>query len=370
MTEYPHAVAEVLEDYVSRQFTMTAKAWHLYIGMRRLERAADNRFCSLVCVSYREIAAASRIDVKSVKNALVELQKLGLIKLQIGSPRLSERLGTAFTRTTIEVLRGVKHPQTEVAARLATLLSGRVMMFEGVEMRPIFTVSLTGRVCSSRPNIQCMPPQKRMAGLDQGIPAGYALFYADIKQAEPTVIKHLIGLPAETDLYAAWMDATGDNRDAAKKQINRIAYTKNTEGCVSHWPITAQEHPVLKPYTKALVEFRNMLYAMAKKTKHVTTVSGRCITWGNGTRMHRGMPLNWKVQGTIADIVNATCLDLLDDARALLPVHDAIYAVLPVFIGKEHVANLMKRHALELGVRVEVKTNCRAIVASMAASCT
>jgi len=209
MAEYPHALAEVLEDYVSRHFRMSAIAWHVYVGLRRLERAAGNRFCSLVYVSYVDIVASTRINKKSVKKAIVELQTLGLIKLEIGKPILSGGQGTSFVRTTIEALRGVKHPQTEDASRLAALLSGRAMMFEGAEVRPTFTVSLTGRVCSSRPNIQGMSAPKRMEGLAQGVPAGFALFYADIKQAEPTVIKHITGIPSNVDLYEAWMADRG-----------------------------------------------------------------------------------------------------------------------------------------------------------------
>jgi hypothetical protein len=356
MTEYPHAKAEVLEDYVIRHFRMSAIAWHLYVGLRRLERAAGNRFCTLVYVSYVDIVAATRIDKKSVRKALVELQTLGLIKLQIGKPILADGQGTSFVRTPIEALRGVKHPQTEDASRLAALLSGRVMMFEGAEVRPKFTVSLTGRVCSSHPNIQGMKAQQRMEGLAQGVPAGFALFYADIKQAEPTVIKHIMGMPAHIDLYEAWMAATGDNRAAAKIRINGLAYTPNAEGCVSHWPTAAQEHPALKTYVNALCDLRTLIHTMAKKARHVTTLSGRSITWGNGIRMHKGMPLNWKVQGSVADIVNAACLDLLDDALALLPVHDAIYAVLPVTFGKEHVANLLKQHAQSYALRIDVKS--------------
>ncbi len=35
------------------------------------------------------------------------------------------------------------------------------------------------------------------------------------------------------------------------------------------------------------------------------------------------------MQGTVADIVNVACLRLLDCASVVLPLHDAIYAVVP-----------------------------------------
>lgn len=356
MGEYPSVLADVLDDYVRRMFTTTRTASHLYTALRWVERERGNRFCETVFTSYRELATFARIDVKSVPSALVELQALGLIALQVGSPRLAERQGTAIARTAIESIRGVKHPQTETAAFLASALTGRAIMFNGAEVRPTFTVSLTGRVGSKRPNLQGLPEAERMAGLSNDIPAGFALFCADIKQAEPTVIKHVLRTPAKTDLYAAWMTVTGAKRPEAKKQINRIAYTKNAEGCARHWPQAAQDHPELKAYVKDLVAYRDKLAVAARKNKRVTTLSGRAITWGSGTRPHKGNFLNWQVQGTVADIVNAACVDLITSAAALLPVHDAVYAVLPLSLGKNHVADLLKQKASALGLRIEVKS--------------
>ena len=354
--EYPSTAADVLEDYIRRNVRISPRAWHVYAGLRWVERDKENRFCETVFTSYRELSALARVDVKSISKVLCELHAAGLIVLQVGSPRLSEKQGTAITRVPLDALRGVTHPQIETAARLAAALSGKPILFNGREEFPVFTVSRTGRVNSSRPNLQGIPEDERKKGLSAAIPEGCALFYADICQAEPTVIKHVLGIRARTDCYKAWMDATGDKRPEAKKAINRIAYAKNTEGCVSHWPIAAQKHPSLSAYVKALLTYRDNLAETARKTKRVLTLSGRAITWGSGTRPHKGNFLSWQMQGTVADVVNTACLDLLADAKALLPVHDAIYAVLPREFDKDHIALILKNKASIHGMRINVKS--------------
>lgn len=349
--DYPSARADSLELFVRRRVNLSGKARHVYAALRWME-AGKSGFCRPVFAGYRTIADESAIDVTSVKSALQELQASGLCEVTIGRPIKSERQATSIRRRTLDEIKTHFTEGDDDAHRLATELSARDFRFSGKVIKPCWTVARTGRVCSSRPNFQGLAAPDRRAGLAAGLSRGECLVHADVRQAEPTVIKHLLRIPLERDLYQEYMDAVACSRVDAKRAINTLAYCKNTLACFTHWP--PQARTMLADYVNQLSEYKAMLFAESRKSRSVTTFTGRSIFAEKGARLHPGIPMNWRVQGTVADIVNATCLRLLDSVRIVLPVHDAVYVVIPREKA-EIVKALLSERAREVGLTIQVQ---------------
>lgn len=349
---YPSEKADSLGLYVRKTYHLSRMAQHLYESIRWLEMKKA-KFCRTIFVGYREISNGARINIKSVKSALQELQMIGLVEVVIGNPVKSQMQATSIRRKTLEEIKIQSRQGDDESHLLAVALSKTTLRFGGKEPKPCWTVGKTGRVCSSRPNIQGMPSADRLDGLIWGLKEGQALVHADIKQAEPTIIKHLLKVPPERDLYREFMDATNRSRNEAKKAINTLSYCRDSMACFAHWPETAQT--VLRDYVERLTAYKKGLFAASRKSRSVTTINGRCITAEKGIRLHSGIVMNWRVQGTVADIVNAACLRLMDSAIALVPMHDAIYAVVAsdkIELVKESIID----KAREMGLTMKVET--------------
>jgi len=276
--------------------------------------------------------------------------------LAIGSPIKAQKKETEFRRKTLDEIKLLSIQGESDAERLVKALSERSFSFQEKIIKPMWTVAITGRVCTSKPNIQSLKGKDsvRVAGLKSGLKQGEVLVHADIKAAEPTVIKHLLGIPQERDFYQEYATATGYTRETAKKPVNSLAYCKNSRACFNHWPQPAQV--VLGDYLQKLSEYKARLYADFRKGRRsITTVTGRKIVALMGARIHRGQVMNWRVQGTIADIINPACLRIMKFARVVIPVHDAIYAIVPANEAGE-VALAITNRAREIGLTVTVKT--------------
>jgi hypothetical protein len=182
---------------------------------------------------------------------------------------------------------------------------------------------------------------------------GQVLVYADIKGADPAVIKHLIGIPAARDLYQEFMAATGADKPSAKREVNAIAYCRNTLARFNFWPTPAKA--ALGDYVKKIDDYKRELLTEARKKRRVTTVAGRPIAAPSAMRLHAGKVLCWKIQGTIADIVNAAALRLLatPEAGAVVPLHDGFYAVVPSSLAPA-VTETVRDEARKIGLALEV----------------
>ncbi len=351
---YPSERADSLELYVRKAVSLSGKAHHLYGAMRWLEREKSG-LCRKVIARYRDIASHASIDIKSVKSALQELQTAGLIELTIGSAIKSDHLATVIRRKTLDEIKMRFTQGDDNAHRLATALSGRTFYFVDKIVKPCWTVGVTGRLSSSDPNIQGTKGKDsaRVAGLKPGLKQGQILVHADIRQAEPMVILNILKMPLERDLYQEYANATGCSRDNAKTPVNTLAYCKNSLACFNHWPEPAQS--VLRDYVEKLADYKAMLFATSRRTRTVTTHTGRSMVAVKGRHFHAGIAMNWRVQGTIADIVNDACLRLLDCASVIVPVHDAVYAILPVDkAGIVEVAITEKVREIGLSLQIKV----------------
>jgi archaellum component FlaF (FlaF/FlaG flagellin family) len=90
-------------------------------------------------------------------------------------------------------------------------------------------------------------------------------------------------------------------------------------------------HSIFIPYAEALDDYKNKLWnsgkPIGKRKAFVYTLNKTKITdTNNGKKIHKGNLLNWLVQGTIADVINQTSLDLINqEFNYLFPVHDSFY---------------------------------------------
>lgn len=355
---YPSEKADSLGLYVRKSFSLSGKAQHLYDAMRWLEvdmmrKKSGTAFCETMFVGYRQIADAARIDIKSVKLALQEMQTAGLVEVKFGSPIKTEKRATEIRRKSLDEIKAISLRGDGDAQRLAVKLAGRTFQFEGKLIKPFWSVSRTGRVISSTPNVQGKNAADRLAGLKAGLKDGFVLVHADIKQAEPSLIKHLLDIPQQRDLYQEIMAAIGCPRALAKKRINTLAYCRDSLACFAHWPAAAQH--ALGDYVQRLAVYKAELFTDSRKRRAVTTLTGRTIVAEKGLRVHPGNYFNWRIQGTVADIVNAACLHLLDSAIAIVPVHDAVYAVLSKDNATLVEAAIIER-AREIGLTLNVET--------------
>ena len=348
---YQSGNADILESYVIGHYDLSSPTTHLYCGMRWLERGGGG-LCKLTKTTYREIAKVASIDTMSVKKSLLELQQKGLIRLKIGCPIKSKRRKTEFTRLPLDEIKMNSIQGDNDGDRLSRALVVRAFSFNGNIIQPMWTSCKTGRVMSSKPNFQGINHDKRVSGLFAGLKKGQILIHADIKQADPTIIKHLLGIPKERNLYCDYMKAHGCPRSEAKKAVNILAYCRNTLAVVRHWPEHAQI--ALDDYVQKLSAYKSELFAKSRKKRSVTTLTGRVVVADKG-RIHPGQYMNWRVQGTVADIINYVCLYLIDLGITVIPIHDAIYAVLPAD-RKIDVGQLIIDKAHEIGVPVELKT--------------
>jgi hypothetical protein len=349
---YPSAEADSLESFVRKTFRLPPRAQNLYCGLRWLEKSKLG-FCKPVCAGFRDISEEAGIGIGFVKPALLDLQEKGLIHLEIGSPIKAKKKATSIQRLTLDEVKTRTTQGDHSCHRLAQALYARpALLFNGIAVKPSWSVAGTGRVMSSGPNIQGMPGAERIAGLQSGLTQGQVLVDADIKQADPTVIKSLIGIPLERDLYQEYANVSGCSRDDAKKPVNTLAYCLRLDGYFGHLSKPAQA--VLRDYYTALKIYRTTLFAEARRQHGITTMTGRFMNAVPGKRLHAGKVLCWRVQGTVADIISAACLRLLDIATVVMPVHDAILAILPTERAGI-VAGTIQDEAHKIGLTVRVK---------------
>jgi hypothetical protein len=315
-------------------------------------------FCGRVVAGFNELAATGRIDKDSVKPSLLEMQEKGVMEVKIGSPIKKDNKATEIRRLTLAEIKARMPPDSD-ARKLAKALARRPFDFEGELKQPCWNAGHTGRVCSKHPNYQGLPADRRVQGLMQNVGPDQMLVCTDIKQAEPTITKHILGFPKETDLYALLMEAAGVDRQKSKDMLNALAYSRNTQGFFSYWPDRAQSDATLRSYADHLHRYKQALLQEVRKSRSVTTLTGRRVAAEKGMRLHAGMPFNWKVQGTVADIINPVCLALLDISKVVIPMHDAIYTVLPVNSGTAFVADMITERAREIGIAVKVQTEVK-----------
>jgi DNA polymerase-1 len=257
---------------------------------------------------------------------------------------LNYRSLSKLKSTYVDALPLLVHPET---GRLHTSLNQ--------------TVTATGRLSSSEPNLQNIPVKGEWGGRIRETfvaDAGCVLLSADYNQIEPRILAHLAHDPVLIGAFARGDDIhtataveifglpaaqiTKDMRRVAKTVNFGIIYGISPYGLSSQLGISQQD---AKKYIEAyfarfqgVKAFLDKTIADAKGNGYVTTMLGRrrpIPELRSGDPAQRGMgermAMNTPIQGTAADVIKLAMLAVrrrlaaeLKTARMILQVHDEL----------------------------------------------
>lgn len=352
-SKYDYEANEKLCNFVRLHYRnqLSNGALQLYLlGMPYLEKRKSG-FCKKVIANYDEIAQAAYKDYSGLKKLLLELQNTTLCDIQIGKPIKEDKQATEFCRYTLYELQEKRKKLLIIdepahAKELSEILSKRSFVYgSNSECKPFWNIAKTGRVLSNKPNVQGDSKDKRVNNLLTGLNDGQVLFDLDIKQAEPSIIQQVIKYNFDSDPYNLLAKIKNITIDEAKPEINRLAYSANSTKIVQYWPPAAKEK--FMPYAQALDSYKEKLWETGKphrpQRRFIDTLNGTRIVANRGERTHKGKILCWHIQGTVADIINSACLEIIEREnfegwKLLFPVHDSIYVV----GNNQHIDDLKK----------------------------
>ena len=324
---YPWTDSFDVVKLVRENYDLSTSAMRVYHSLSELEYKGLG-FCEPITVSYKNLSTASTVNPKQIKKALLELDDKKVCEVDIGSDIKIERKATRVRRFSIDELKSSPRyklidTNPESAKQLAEHLNSKSIRWGDESIKPTWNPHKTGRVYSSRPNIQGQSSSVRKKKLNQAYDYVIDL---DLKSADPTIIKHLIGFDT-SNLYNKYQELCNCSRSDAKVQVNKLAYCDNSVSFVKYWDNYL--HPIFIPYAEALDDYKNKLWnsgkPIGKRKASVYTLNKTKII-DTGKKPHKGNLLNWLVQGTVADVINQTSLDLINqDFNYLFPVHDSFY---------------------------------------------
>jgi hypothetical protein len=309
--------------YVAKVYRdLPLSAYAIYQTMPILE-ADKFGFGKQVCCGLREIAALAHMSVRTVKPALMELNRVGLLRVELGQ-KSKRGEATKLQRVPISEVKAQTLVGESIHSQLGRALTQKGVWLNGARVFPTWEVRKTNRLYSSKPNVQGLKKKTRMEQLIKGAPEGSVLVSCDFKAADPTVIKALLKFPPTFDPYATVMRLTGWDKATAKIETNKLAYCADTAYTLTTWPANAQHDSELREYGKRLVRCKKLLSEHAQKERIVKTLTGNVIKLPKRTRPHGGKLLNWVVQGTVADVTTMAGLELVkrEDVSSLLYLHD------------------------------------------------
>ena len=326
---YPLADSFKVAQLVRKKYDLSTSAMRVYNSLSELE-CLGLGFCEPITVNYKELSKVSTVNPKQLKKALVELDDKKVCEVVIGSDIKIEHKATRVRRFSIDELKSSPRyklidTNPESAKQLAEHLNNKSIHWGNESIKPTWNPQKTGRVYSSNPNIQSESSSDRKKKLNQAYDCVIDL---DLKSADPTIIKHLIGFDT-SNLYNKYQELGNCSRSDAKTQVNMLAYCDNSVSVMKHWDNYL--HSIFIPYAEALDDYKNKLWnsgkPIGKRKAFVYTLNKTKITdTNNGKKIHKGNLLNWLVQGTIADVINQTSLDLINqEFNYLFPVHDSFY---------------------------------------------
>ncbi len=333
--------AAKLEAYVRNRYRnqLSNGALSFYLcAFQSLERAGLG-VCQPITANYPELAAAGIRNPSRLREVLDSLNGV-LCEVEIGKAIVNGKEATRIRRYGLRELMNGEPSRKLIdctpadARELAELLYSRTFVYGNeAACRPSWNVLRTGRVQSSKPNVQGDSKAKRAANLCAGLQQGEVLIYADYKAAEPTIIQKAIGYSFDSDPYQKAADLLGIDRDSAKVKINQLAYFPDSKTALSFWQCPTAEKEFM-PYADALTAYKEKLWTIGKprnkKRRFVHTLTGRKIEADRAARCHRGQVLSWQIQGTVADILNAACMKMVElesskHWKLCFPEHDAAY---------------------------------------------
>jgi hypothetical protein len=325
--------------------------------------------CQPITADYDELAEYGCRSRSKIKTALTALSGV-LCEVEIGKAIVNGKEATQIRRYSLRELmndeprRKLIDPAPADARELAEILYSRTFIYgNDPACRPSWNVLKTGRVQSSKPNIQGDPETKRTEKLCAGLQPGQVLIYADYKAAEPTLIQKAIGYSFTADPYDTAADLLGIDRREAKRKINALAYMPDSLKALSFWQCPPAEKEFM-PYAEALTAYKEKLWTAGtphgKQRRFTNTLTGRKIEANRGARVHRGQVLSWQIQGTVADILNAACLKIIGletskHWKLCVPEHDAAYVIGTPEQAAE-IGQIMEEEAKRIKQPLTVKT--------------
>jgi hypothetical protein len=201
------------------------------------------------------------------------------------------------------------------------------------------------------------------------------LGYPDYSQAEPTTLKTILDSDSilaasawPSDFYQHLASLAGVTRDEAKGYYGLLAYGPNTKATfrarkLAHSDFTRDLVPALDEMKRRIWEGSRPL---GKRPARIHTLGGTLVEGYNRGRkkpIHMGTLLSWIVQGTVADILNAALIELIDREEAdawgvLFPIHDGVY-ISATQDRSEDVAAVLtsKAQDLRIPLRVTVRSD-------------
>ncbi|MBW8017739.1 MAG: hypothetical protein FVQ82_16310 [Planctomycetes bacterium] len=362
---------EKLENYVRMYYReqLSNGALQLYLfGIPRLEREQSGH-CRQITANYQTLGRAAFKSPTGIRKLLDELNSV-LCEIVIGKPIKDGKCATVLRRYTLAELKENKRKSKIVsnkphhATELSEILESRTFVYgDKQSCKPYWNIARTGRVISHKPNVQSDSKRDRIENLRQGLDSGYLLFDFDLKQADPSIIQHLISYRFDSDPYKKLSTITGITRAEAKHEVNKLAYCKSAVAVLKYW--TPEARATFLPYAERLDTYKQLLWINGKpkgrKRRHTETMGGTRIVADRGSRVHKGQLLCWQVQGTVADIINTACIEFFkreqsEGWRLLFPEHDGVYvAGLPEQEDKLRDVIIKTAQKLGLNLSVDVK---------------
>lgn len=340
---YDFEAAQKLENYVRKRYRnqLSNGALSFYFCVFRALESAGLGLCKPITADYDRLAEYGFRSRSKIKPVLTALNGV-LCEIETGKALPNSKEATRLRRYTLSELMNGESRRKLIdctppdARELADLLRSRTFVY-GKEpaCRPFWNVLKTGRVQSSKPNIQGDSEAERIKSLCAGLKPGQVLIYADYKTAEPSIIQNVIGYRFECDPYQKAANLLGIDRDSAKKKVNSLAYYQDSKAALSFWQCPPAEKE-FRPYAEALTAYKEKLWSAGmprnKKRRFTNTLTGRKVEADRGKSPHRGKVLAWQIQGTVADILNTACLKIIEQEsskhwKLCFPVHDAVYVI-------------------------------------------
>lgn len=255
------------------------------------------------------------------------------------------------------------------------------------------TITATGRISSTEPNLQNIPIRMELGRLIRKVflpKEGYVFFDADYSQIELRVLAHMSGDPMLIDAYRQAQDihrmtasqvfhvpfdeVTPLQRRNAKAVNFGIVYGISSFGLGEDLGITRKDAAdYIEQYFATypgIKTFLDRMVALAKENGYATTLYGRRrpvpeLSSGNFMQRSFGerVAMNSPIQGTAADIIKIAMIRVHDRLAAcglrsklLLQVHDELL-VETAEDEQQQVADILSeemQHAAQLAVALEI----------------
>ncbi|ANR70623.1 DNA polymerase I [Selenomonas sp. oral taxon 126] len=343
----------------------------IYVNRAALEReltAANARIEALVTEIHA--LAGTEFNISSPKQlGEILFERLGLAE---GSKIKKTKTGYSTNAETLEELRD-RHPIVDkvLTYRMWTKLRSTYLEGIGALIRPATgrvhtsfnqTVTATGRLSSSDPNLQNIPVRTEEGRAVRALftpGAGYdALLSADYSQIELRILAHMSGDETMIDAFRSGQDihartasevfgvpldeVTGEQRRRAKAVNFGIVYGLSDYGLSRDLGISRKEAGgYIERYFEryhGVRAFLDKMVADAHANGYVTTLYGRrrdLPAINSRNFMQRSfaerMAMNTPIQGTAADLIKIAMIRAYDALRAagvksriLLQVHDEL----------------------------------------------